>query len=361
MTKICLVMIVKDEEHCLPTCLESVRRFIDRWVIIDTGSTDNTQEVIENALDGIPGVLLERPWVNFSHNRNEALQYAKDTSEAIEYALTLDADECLVRLPKEKPDLDEDGYYLTLDFDNLIYERMSLVRLDLPWYWEGVIHEYLRLPEGDYATTGALSSPRVRVSHAGARSKDPETYRKDAELIERELKVRGEDPRLRFYLAQSYRDAGDLEKALANYQRRVLDASGWWQEHWYAQFQCAVLLERLGDRPSAVISAYLDAYQMNPGRIEPLVEAARLERMQERFQVALLYAEKAVEAPVPPKDALFVDRSCYEWRRYDEFAVSAFWSNRLREGRYNAAKALQANPEDPRLIENVRQFDLALA
>lgn len=46
-----------------------MKPIIDHWVIVDTGSTDDTQDVILRELEGIPGSLDAREWVNFGHNR----------------------------------------------------------------------------------------------------------------------------------------------------------------------------------------------------------------------------------------------------------------------------------------------------
>ena len=74
---ICLNMIVKDEKDVICRCLASVKPVIDYWVIVDTGSSDGTQEIIRAFMKEIPGELHERPWINFGHNRNEALELAK--------------------------------------------------------------------------------------------------------------------------------------------------------------------------------------------------------------------------------------------------------------------------------------------
>ncbi|HEX6274755.1 MAG TPA: glycosyltransferase, partial [Polyangiaceae bacterium] len=83
-------MIVKNETRVIKRCLDSVRPFIHHWVIVDTGSTDGTQELVKKLLAGVPGELHERPWRNFGYNRTEALELARGKAD---YILIMDADE----------------------------------------------------------------------------------------------------------------------------------------------------------------------------------------------------------------------------------------------------------------------------
>ena len=48
LPKICLNMIVKNESKIITRLLDSLLKIIDHYVIVDTGSTDNTIEVISN-------------------------------------------------------------------------------------------------------------------------------------------------------------------------------------------------------------------------------------------------------------------------------------------------------------------------
>ena len=90
--KICLSMIVKNEASVIRRCLESVRPLIDYWIIVDTGSVDGTQDIIREFFQDIPGELHERPWVDFAHNRSEALALARNHGD---YSLIIDADDVL--------------------------------------------------------------------------------------------------------------------------------------------------------------------------------------------------------------------------------------------------------------------------
>src|SRR6185295_7705109 len=118
----------------------------------------------------------------------------------------------------------------------------AMVSTRLEWRWTGVLHEYLDTTPPARFTQ--LAWPRIMVSHDGARGRDPKTYEKDAAILERALIDEPTNPRYAFYLAQSYRDAGQLEKARAAYRRRAAMA-GWDEETWYSLYEVGRLCERL--------------------------------------------------------------------------------------------------------------------
>ena len=80
-------MIVKNESKIIERCLESVSKFIDYWVICDTGSTDKTREIIKDFFKkkNIPGELHQHVWKSFSFNRNLGLEIAKKKSENMKH------------------------------------------------------------------------------------------------------------------------------------------------------------------------------------------------------------------------------------------------------------------------------------
>lgn len=354
---VCLNMIVKNEAHVIRRCLESVLPFIDHWVIVDTGSSDGTQTLVRELMRSKPGELHERPWKSFGHNRNEALQLAKPHAD---YLFFIDADEQLLLPPRfERARLAAHGYYLNCKYGGTTYARCALVSARLPWRWEGVVHEYLGCDQPFQLQT--LAGPTVLVSHDGARSRDPDTYLKDAALLEEALRATPNNPRDTFYLAQSYRDAGQLEKSREIYLRRAT-MKGWDEEGWYALYQVAMLDEKLNRDPAAVSFSYLSAYQRRPTRAEPLVRLARYHRLRKEYELALLYARRAAALP-RPADLLFVDDATYHYSALDELAVAASYTSAKEEGRTALRELMKGNrfpeSERQRMLDNCKFYGIS--
>ena len=321
--RICLSMIVKNEAHVIERCLRSVKPYIHAWAVSDTGSTDGTQQLIRNFLSDLPGELIERPWVDFATNRNEALELARRHGD---YALIIDADDVLEADPGFAwPALDAQGYTLEIaDAGNTRYKRVALPRLDAPWIWLGVLHEALCTPVP--VPTPLLPGLRVlRIHNDGARSRMPQTekFARDAEVLRTALEKEPENARYAFYLAQSLRDAGKLPESIAAYEKRAA-MGGWAEEVYFSKFQVGVLKERIGAAYAEIVAAYLDAYDFRPGRGEAPCELARYLRQHKRYVAARDFARTAAALPFPD-DLLFIDRSVHDWRARDEWAVSAYW------------------------------------
>jgi tetratricopeptide (TPR) repeat protein len=337
--KVCLNMIVKDETKVITRCIESVLPLIDTWIIVDTGSTDGTQQMIKDYMKekGIPGTLYERPWVNFGHNRNEALALAKDAGD---YILFMDADEYLVFDPNYKrPNLDKDYYYVSRKFSGMTYARIMLVSTHKPWEWVGVLHEVLVPPP---ATTFATLENVVNVcTTEGARSRDPLKYQKDAKLLEAELEKNPNHGRNRFYLAQSYRDAGMPEEAIKQYEKRVA-MGGWDQEVYCSLLAIARLQEQLEMPSEIVIASYNRAYQYRSSRVEPLYHLATLLRKQEKYEAAYKITQIAFSMPVS-NDALFVETWITDYGIALERSIDAYWLGKYKECQIISQQLLTRN------------------
>lgn len=287
---ICLSMMVKNESAELPRSLGSIKHLIDRWVIVDTGSTDGTSDVAEGLLKGIPGRVEFRPWKNWAWNRSEALGLAQ--AEGCDWILRMDADDELVDF--EMPELNEENvYYIDVEYGRHHFAREFLLNSRMKWEFIGVTHEYLK---GYNQPKPAHVKGRL-VTKPARPGKDKERFLEDARLLEQELIRNPQDQRSQFYLAQSYKDSGQFDKAIEAYQKRF-DMGGWKEEMYFSLLMIAMLKERT--RPvREVVEAYVKAFEFRPER--------RGETLRHLGRYAI---EAGSDCPLP-NDILFVEKMFY--------------------------------------------------
>ena len=305
---VCLNMIVRNECRIIQRCLNSVKSFIDHWVIVDTGSTDGTQQLIRECLRDVPGELIERPWVDFGHNRTEALEFARGKSD---YVLVIDADEVLLKDDDYvRPQLTHDAYYFRVRFLQIVFWRVHLFRTEMGLRYESPIHEYLVL--GENATSSRLNGVAIDSLRDGWRAAQPDFWQRDLELLLKAHEQTPNDGRTNFYLGQTYHSAGKPELALKYYEQSV-QTSSWPEEQWVALFLIGELKQQLQRDWSEVLAAYLEAYQFRPERAEPLYRIAVNYRWQGSFHLAHLFLKQAVAIPFPDGEYLFVEERLYRY------------------------------------------------
>lgn len=308
---ICLNMIVKNERPVIERCLASVKPWIDSWVIVDTGSTDGTQEAIRTFLKDIPGELYERPWKNFGHNRDEALQLAKGKAD---YILFIDADEVLIGT-FDKEALSTDIYLAAVCVQKDPYvalQRAFLLKDPLDWHWKGVIHEKIECSKPEVSWQ---SLPQLEVSALakdGNRSQDPKKFLKDAQVLEQALLDEPDNSDYLYYLAQSYYSGGEFEKALSIYEKRSQIEEGWDQYTFWSKYQVAFLQQLLGKNPDVFLRKYSEAYQFRPTRAEPLARMANYYFEQKNYLLGYLIAQFGSKIPCPT-DFIYVEHWVYSY------------------------------------------------
>ena len=350
---LCLNMIVKDEAANIERCIASMAPVISSWVICDTGSTDDTPERVERffAERGIPGELHRFAFENFGQARNEALDRCRRSSLTFDYVLLADADmELVVEDPHFASRLSATAYAVQ-QRNAISYDNVRLLRRDSQARYVGVTHEYL-----DVAHTELLTEIWF-VDHASGANRVGK-FERDAAWLEAELVDDPDNARSVFYLAQSYRDAGSLDKARDAYVRRSTMA-GWDEERWYSLYEIGRLSERLGAPAAEIQAAYLAAYQFRPTRGEPLYQLARFHRERSEFALAHLFAKQAVAIP-RPAHSLFVEDSVYLWRSLDELSVAASWVGAFEEGWQAIGRLIRADTlpahERQRVDANLRFY-----
>ena len=337
---LCLNMIVKNESKILSRMFDAVADIIDCYCICDTGSTDNTVELITEYFiqKGIPGKIIQEPFKNFAHNRNVALWGCKGMSD---YVLLLDADMILKVSEKfDKKVLTQDYYHIFQGNEAFYYQNVRIVRNTGVYAYVGVTHEYVNVPAGSKG--GKVFDKKVIFIHdigdGGAKS---DKFKRDIALLEKGLEDEPLNTRYYFYLGNSYRDYGSDDKALATYQQE-LSMNGWAQEKYCACMSMGDIYQKKGDMVNAA-KYWLKASEYDNERIEGVVKAAEYYRLRnENVVVNLLYNRYKGYKRGMAEGKLFVEQDKYRDLLEYHNSISAFYVNDKESG-YACCKQIITN------------------
>lgn len=191
------VLIVRDEAECLADCLRAVSPVVDRLVIVDTGSQDDTIPIAHQFTDHVHSFA----WIDdFAAARNAALSHC-----TADWVIQIDADEILQHSPEEARALLES--FTTAQLVETLgtvgiassttrggfsaQATTHLPRLFSPqaYCYEGTIHEQLK----PISTRGATVSTGLIFAHSGY----------DGDADDRRQKARRNIPMLRRAIAAS--------------------------------------------------------------------------------------------------------------------------------------------------------------
>ncbi len=366
-------------------CLESAKPVIDYVSICDTGSTDDTVDLIETwcTENNIPVTIHYEPFKNFGYNRSLSAQLATKTYPEADYLLLLDADMILeVKQSFDKANLEHDQYMI-LQYNNVIeYWNVRLIKTTLPWKAYGVTHEYWdidrsKINEEQPIKQGKLIHLKIDDQEDGGSKENK--FKRDKQLLldgirdlttPAHLKVR-----YMFYLGQTLSAMEEFTESIKWYKKRV-KAGGWDEEVFYSLLKIGCCYEDLahqvaGERDQITQEAeesgqmfdleamdrlaqeeeqclalatisYMKAWQSRPQRAEPLYRLAKMYREQANYHIALMFALKGKETPFPEQDILFVDYGVYEYLLDFEISVSAYYIEEKRGIGRQAQQRLQA-------------------
>jgi glycosyltransferase involved in cell wall biosynthesis len=324
--RICLNMIVKNESRIIERCIKSVYHLIDTWCIVDTGSTDGTQEIIKELLKDKPGELIEKPWVNFGHNRNEALRLAEKWGE---WTLLTDADMVLVDNGFDKSQLNPSvcGYDIIQENHGTRYYNFRLLNSSRNWQCIGVTHEYYSPKEG-MKVRGKLDTLYFNdISDGGSKG---DKFTRDIALLEQGLIDEPMNHRYMFYLAQSYRDIGNWEKAI-HWYKECEKHDTWDEERQFASYMVGWCMCAANYSIDDISQQLLKAWIQRPWRVEALFQLGAAYKEKGMHQQAYSIFKICAETEYPKNDVLFIAASIYEGLSLDEFAIASYWAGHYQE------------------------------
>jgi glycosyltransferase involved in cell wall biosynthesis len=355
-----LTMIVKNEAHGIGRTLSSVRPHVDRWCIVDTGSTDGTQDAVRTAMGDVPGTLHEEPFVDFATTRNRGIEHC---GKGTDFILWLDADDELQGGPALRRYLggarahaDRDAYYVRVSMRGTVFDSARVFGSRSPWRFAGVVHEVLTHPELGAPTRRIDGVTVVHHTEAQGEARSRARWERDVLLLKREVERDPSATRAAFYLAMTLHWLERYEEAILAFDRRIA-LGGWAEEVFHARLTKARAAAGAKRPWPEVLVMYLEAHSAAPHRAEPLHDIALQYDARGDHALALLFARRAYDLPVPAQDTLFVEHEVYRWRAADLVGAHAYWVGDRVLGRAAAAKAAAAVPGSERLARNLSFYD----
>ena len=311
---IALGMIARNEERDIPTAMWSFGAAVDAALLVDTGSTDAT---LQAAADAFPHGLQHRVYTDASLRDADGVWKLQDFSKArnqfveaidgmADWLVWADADDELLSpaaLRRATYDWSADVFGCWIQSGGSTWITHRMWRTGLGIRFRGRCHEY---PVIDRCRLGMHDD--VLILHNAAPGAGEDSNARNLRILEAEW-ADEPSPRTAFYLADTHRDAGRWDAAIAWYGRRIDFGEGFRDELLFAHLYRGRCLRSAG-RPDAADAALAIAGELAPGWMEFVMERAHCAYAKGDYGRAIELASRAIAQPVPPTPL---------WREVDKY------------------------------------------
>lgn len=353
MRDISLCMIVKDEEEIIGRCLESVKEIVDEIIIVDTGSTDNTKEIVSQYTDKI----YDFEWVDdFSKARN--FSFSKATKD---YILWLDADDVILeedikKFKKLKNEIDGsiDIYMFKYNyaFDEngnaiLVQERERLLKREKNYQWVSPIHEVI-IPKGEIKYTDII------VTHKKEEVKD---INRNLNIFEK-MKKDGIplDDRQQYCYAKELFFLNNIEEAIIEYQDFINTYKNNYKQEEYLLYQAILELsdcyKRKGEIELELDTLMLIIKNQIP-KSECLCRIGDIFIRKKHYKEAIYWLELATKSEEYEPNVDYKD-----FIPYISLGVCYFWLNNNEKAKYYNELAGKIKPNNKTYLENKKIYEM---
>lgn len=353
-----IAMIVRDESEVISRCLNSARTVTDNILVLDTGSTDDTVRLAEEA-----GAKVRHfTWVNdFSAARNKSFELA-DKEFSPEYIMWLDADDVIepddaIKIRKLLESADADVYFAPYAYaqdangnPSLLLIRERILKASLNLRWEGLIHEAIGVLGADLKT---VNCEDWKITHK--RPVDRAPGARNINIYRLWIKQNGKLPTSRdtYYYARTLQETGNITEAKSVYAEFVAAADAWWEDKATAYYNMARIAraqglleeaQRYASQAAAIKHTYAEAYCL-------LGEACMADK---QWVAAIHWYQIATNCERPADTLGATQREYYTWLPWLQLAVCYTKLGKLPEAREANAKAAKLHPSHPSIRHNFK-------
>ena len=353
-----VLIMAKNETKRLGITLESIKKYANSIIFLDTGSTDDTIDIIKEfcKTNSIDLHLRETTFTNFEVTRNEALNFAYEHDD-IDFILLLDVNDelkggdNLIKFINSDHVKESSAYLINQQwYSGTIdsYFNVRLIKTRKNWYYKGVVHEYIE------QTHDNDINPKLRIdaydndNDTGItiyqdRTKDDDKtgkrFHNDKILLLNEYLKNPQDARTVFYLAQTFSCLNEYEEALKYYEIRS-KMGGFEEEVFISLLRVADYYNFLNkDKWTLSMSYYLNAFAHSK-RLEPLIAIIDHYKDCHQWDLAYIFTKLALDIEYPVEASLFVDKLIYDYKRYHLMGIIGYYAKKFDDGRNGCLMAI---------------------
>lgn len=353
MIDLSLCMIVKNEESVIGRCLDSIKDVVDEIIIVDTGSTDKTKEIVRKYTDK----LYDFKWIeDFAAARNYS--FSKATKE---YVMWLDADDVItqkdkVGLLKLKKSLsstidmvfmkynvafDEDGKPTYSYFRERIFKRKNNYK------WVGEIHEVI-------TPSGNMIHSDVAVTHKKQGGKDPKRNIRIFEKMLKNGKLFG--PREQFYYSRELYYNDRYDEAIAGFNKFLNSGAGWVEDCISACKDMSSCYYLIKDEKNALYSLFR-SFEFDDPRAEICCDIGKHLYDRNKFNQAIFWYKIALTKDINDRKQGFKLNDCYDFIPSIQLSVCYDRLGDIEKAIFYHEKAKKLKPNNDAVLYNENYFN----
>jgi len=329
---ICLCLETGESPTRLQECLASVRPIVDCISLCEAGAGADADAVIAAVEDFAAEWDIPCYIESFEEEPSDPLYPLQAGVRALKqaslfrengYLLTLGLNDVLkVGSGFSKEALEDDSYLLLTRASSHLHFDLRLIRAEAAEGFRILFSDPASYRAPPFSTK--LSSLMVEKGSLAP-----------IERYEASARRSPKNGKALFALAQAYRDANRFDDAIRWYRARI-DLGEGGEEVWFSKYRIGECLDAKGDWPSAM-EAYLEAFQTDPKRPEPLLKVASHYRQAGMNEIAYLFAKHGSKIPFPEMRNLYPFLCNYQ---FDEGLSIAAYYTRYRSDGFEAASQL---------------------
>jgi len=346
-------MIVKNEEKHIARCLDSVAELVDEIIIVDTGSTDRTVEIVSNYTSKV----YTYPWEDdFSKARNYSFSKA-----SMDYCMWMDADDILEETERDKflqlkqamaSDIDIVMMKYNTSFDeagkpSFSYFRERWIRNCAEYCWIGAVHEVI-------PPKGRIIYSDVAICHKKMGAGDPDRNLK----IYQKMIAAGKplEPRQQYYYGRELYYHEQYQEAVSVLEEFLLSAEGWIENKIEACSICAKCYYKLGQEESALLSL-LRSMSFDLPRAELCCEIGKYFLEHGNYHNAIYWYETALNTPKNEYSGGFMLPDCHDYVPLLQLCVCYDKLGDPQKAKEYNERAGACKPYSQAYLYNKRYFD----